>query len=86
MCTTLKFHSSDAFRSLYICHTLVHLADSQDVHRVWDKTLHVEVEWTVGPIPIDDKKGKEVVLRYASSLHSGQNSNLLDHRSCINWL
>lgn len=41
------------------------------VIRVWDKALHVEVEWTVGPIPIDDKKGKEVVLRYASSLHSG---------------
>ncbi|KAL0029171.1 hypothetical protein WJX79_000097 [Trebouxia sp. C0005] len=41
------------------------------VIRVWDKALHVEVEWTVGPIPINDKKGKEVVLRYASSLHSG---------------
>ena len=62
--------------SLYICHTLVYLADSQSVHRVWDKALHVEVEWTVGPIPIDDKKGKEVVLRYASSLRSGQNSKL----------
>ncbi|KAL0047195.1 hypothetical protein WJX82_009185 [Trebouxia sp. C0006] len=43
------------------------------VIRVWDKALHVEVEWTVGPIPIDDKKGKEVVLRYASSLDSGAN-------------
>ncbi|DBB01101.1 hypothetical protein WJX77_006941 [Trebouxia sp. C0004] len=41
------------------------------VIRVWDKALHVEVEWTVGPIPIHDKKGKEVVLRYASSLRSG---------------
>ena len=39
--------------------------------RLWAKALHVEVEWTVGPLPIDDNKGKEVVLRYASSLDSG---------------
>jgi len=84
--TTLRLHSSDAFGSLYICHTLIHLADSQGVHRVWDKAMHVEVEWTVGPIPIHDKKGKEVVLRYASSLQSGQNSNLLTHRPCITCL
>lgn len=32
----------------------------------------MEVEWTVGPIPIEDKHGKEVVLRYTSSLDSGQ--------------
>ncbi|KAL3141201.1 hypothetical protein ABBQ38_003541 [Trebouxia sp. C0009 RCD-2024] len=42
------------------------------VIRLWDKALHVEVEWTVGPTPIEDKHGKEVVLRYASSLDSGQ--------------
>ncbi len=53
---------------------------------MWDKALHVEVEWTVGPIPIDDKKGKEVVLRYASSLDSGHNSNLLTHMPCITCL
>ncbi|KAL3162416.1 hypothetical protein ABBQ32_010087 [Trebouxia sp. C0010 RCD-2024] len=41
------------------------------VIRLWDKALHVEVEWTVGPIPIEDKRGKEVVLRYSSSLDSG---------------
>ena len=62
-------------------HTLAHLADSKSVHRVWDKALHVEVEWTVGPIPIDDKKGKEVVLRYASSLHSGQACLLISYAS-----
>ena len=32
----------------------------------------MEVEWTVGSIPIEDKHGKEVVLRYASSLDSGE--------------
>ena len=40
--------------------------------RLWDKALHVEVEWTVGPVPIEDKQGNEVVLRYTSSLDSGQ--------------
>ena len=43
--------------------------------RLWEKALHVEVEWTVGPIPIDEKKGKEVVLRYASSLQSGRSKS-----------
>lgn len=45
--------------------------------RLWEKALHVEVEWTVGPIPIADNKGKEVVLRYASSLDSGRSTALL---------
>lgn len=34
----------------------------------------MEVEWTVGPIPIEDKHGKEVVLRYASTLESGEST------------
>ena len=52
------------------------------VHRLWEKALHVEVEWSVGPIPIEDKKGKEVVLRYASSLDSGENLNAATAYSC----
>lgn len=47
------------------------------LYRLWEKALHVEVEWTVGPIPIEDKKGKEVVLRYASSLDSGETKDTL---------
>ncbi|GBG31498.1 Alpha-mannosidase [Hondaea fermentalgiana] len=31
---------------------------------------YIEVEYNVGPIPIDDKKGKEVVIRYSSDLRS----------------
>ena len=30
----------------------------------------VEIEWTVGPIPIDDSLGKEVISRFESSLSS----------------
>ena len=52
--------------------------------RLWEKALHAEVEWTVGPIPIEDKKGKEVVLRYASSLNSGETNHGLPVRwPCI---
>jgi len=30
----------------------------------------VEVEWTVGPIPIDDNVGKEIILRYDTDIQS----------------
>lgn len=33
-------------------------------YRVNDGDEFVEVEWTVGSIPIDDKKGKEVIIRF----------------------
>ncbi|ETW07207.1 hypothetical protein H310_01796 [Aphanomyces invadans] len=35
---------------------------------VWDKSI--VVEWTVGPIPIDDGQGKEVILRFDTSVQS----------------
>lgn len=31
----------------------------------------VEFEWTVGPIPVEDGLGKEVVLQFSSDLESG---------------
>lgn len=34
------------------------------VYRVYEDKPYVEVEWTVGPIPVDDMRGKEVVTRY----------------------
>ncbi len=30
----------------------------------------VEFEWTIGPIPIDDKIGKEIILRYDTDIES----------------
>ena len=30
----------------------------------------IEFEWTVGPIPVDDKQGKEVIIRFNSSIAS----------------
>lgn len=42
----------------------------------------MEVEWTVGPIPIEDKHGKEVVLRYASALDSGESTSPKSSKQC----
>uniref|UniRef100_M4BTE0 Glycosyl hydrolase family 38 C-terminal domain-containing protein n=1 Tax=Hyaloperonospora arabidopsidis (strain Emoy2) TaxID=559515 RepID=M4BTE0_HYAAE len=36
-------------------------------YRVNDDDEFLEIEWTVGPVPIDDKKGKEVVVRFDTS-------------------
>lgn len=40
------------------------------VTRVYKGQKHVEVEWTVGPIPFEDSLGREVVVRYATDLNS----------------
>jgi lysosomal alpha-mannosidase len=42
------------------------------VVRVYKKEMYVEFEWMVGPIPVTDKIGKEVITRYTSSInHEG---------------
>ncbi|XP_058798646.1 lysosomal alpha-mannosidase-like isoform X2 [Phymastichus coffea] len=38
------------------------------VVRVYNEEEFVEFEWLVGPIPVDDAVGKEVVVKYASNL------------------
>ena len=40
--------------------------------RLWAGESHAEVEWTVGPIPVDgaDGIGKEVILRYTTGLET----------------
>ena len=42
---------------------------SQEIS-LYDDAKMVEVEWTVGPIPIDDNVGKEIVLRYDTDIQS----------------
>jgi lysosomal alpha-mannosidase len=42
---------------------------SQEIS-LYDDGQYVEVEWIVGPIPIDDKVGKEVILRYDTDIKS----------------
>ena len=36
-------------------------------YRMNDDDEFLEIEWTVGPVPIDDKKGKEVIVRFDTS-------------------
>ncbi len=42
---------------------------SQEVN-LFDDVSTVEVEWTIGPIPIDDNIGKEAIIRYNTDIKS----------------
>jgi lysosomal alpha-mannosidase len=37
---------------------------------LYDEGETVEVEWTVGPIPVSDNIGKEIILRYDTDIQS----------------
>lgn len=40
--------------------------------RLYENEDAIEFEWTLGAVPLSDNKGKEIVLRFASSIQSGQ--------------
>lgn len=40
--------------------------------RLYHKQPYVEIEYTLGPINVDDKIGKEYITKFASSLNSGK--------------
>jgi lysosomal alpha-mannosidase len=42
---------------------------SQEI-TLYDDGEVLEVEWTIGPIPIDDNTGKEIILRYDTDIQS----------------
>lgn len=42
----------------------------QQVTRVWNELPYVEVEYKIGPIPVDDDRGKEIVTRFSSSIQN----------------
>ena len=42
---------------------------SQEIS-LYDGAEAVEIEWTVGPIPINDNMGKEVIIRYDTDIQS----------------
>ncbi|CAF0726334.1 unnamed protein product [Adineta ricciae] len=44
---------------------------SQEV-RLYDQANTVEIEWIVGPIPIEDGLGKEIIIRYDTDIRSNQ--------------
>lgn len=41
------------------------------ITRVLNGRSHVEIEYTIGPIPIEDGRGKEVVTRFSTPIKSG---------------
>ena len=43
---------------------------SQEI-TLYDDSKAVEVQWTVGPIPIADEIGKEIILRYDTDIQNG---------------
>jgi lysosomal alpha-mannosidase len=42
---------------------------SQEIN-LYDDTEILEIEWTVGPIPIGDNLGKEIIMRYDTDIQS----------------
>lgn len=42
------------------------------VVRVYKKENHIELEWLVGPIPIEDKIGKEITSRFYTAINNNQ--------------
>lgn len=43
---------------------------SSQVISLYDESSFVEVEWTVGPIPVGDGIGKEIIVRYDTDIQS----------------
>jgi hypothetical protein len=39
--------------------------------RLWKSARSIELEWTVGPVPVEDGIGKEVALRLRTNIDSG---------------
>ncbi len=37
---------------------------------VYDNVSTIELEWVIGPIPIDDNIGKEIIIRYDTNIES----------------
>jgi len=57
--------------------------------RLYAGAKHLEIEWTVGPVPIDDALGKEVVSRFSTNVSSNgyfltdsNGRDMLERRRC----
>ena len=38
--------------------------------RLYDEARTIEIEWIVGPVPIEDNIGKEIIMRYDTDIQS----------------
>ena len=59
-------------RSAIVSEARIEFCDwASAVVRLWEGSDVVEVEWTVGPVPVADGIGKEVMLRVRTDIDSG---------------
>ena len=63
--------SSDCYKAESVQRAVITFNDwTSQVISLYDEGSFVEVEWTVGPIPIGDNVGKEIILRYDTDIQS----------------
>ena len=43
---------------------------TSELFRLYEGQTMIEIEWIVGPIPINDQLGKEIILRYDTNIQS----------------
>jgi alpha-mannosidase len=48
------------------------------ITRIYKGQRHIEVEWTVGPIPFEDGLGREIILRYSSNIQNEKGNFFTD--------
>ena len=64
ICSTCTY--TDQFQSALI---LFNNWTSQEF-RLYNGTKSIEIDWIVGPIPVDDQIGKEIIIRYDTDIES----------------
>jgi len=63
-----KIHKGPVVQELH--HTINEWVSQ--VVRIYSEEEHIEFDWLVGPIPVKDKIGKEIITRYSSNLKTNK--------------
>ena len=67
----MVFITSTCMKSSFVQSALIVFNDwSSQQFNLYENMSTVEVEWSIGPIPIDDNIGKEVIIRYDTDIAS----------------
>ena len=67
----MMFINSTCMKSSFVQSALIVFNDwSSQQFSLYENMSTIEVEWSVGPIPIDDNIGKEVIIRYDTDIAS----------------
>ncbi len=68
-CLTVEKYSLNRAEQFNEIHQIYNEYISQTI-RLYDSKRNAEFEWQIGPIPIDDNIGKEIVIKFQSDLKS----------------